>query len=149
MNLIDAVKSGFSKYVGFSGRARRSEFWFWTLFNFLVGLVASGLDNAAGMANSTGNGPIGTIVTLALLLPSLSVFWRRMHDTGRSGLWFFLGLIPLVGLIVLIVFACQDSQPGQNQHGPNPKGIGGGYGEFPGQPPQFGGPSQYGQPGQF
>jgi uncharacterized membrane protein YhaH (DUF805 family) len=156
VNMVDAVKHGFSNYARFSGRARRSEFWFWTLFTFLVSIVASVLDRVLGTGFATQYGESGgvvqTITSLALLVPGLAVSWRRLHDIGRSGAWYLTLLIPLANIVffvILIVWACKDSQPGQNQHGPNPKGFGGGYGEFPGQPPQFGGPSQYGQPGQF
>lgn len=153
MNFQTAIKTGFSKYVTFSGRARRSEFWFWALFAFLVGVVASIIDTVLGTTTSTGVGLISSIASLGLLLPGLAVSWRRMHDIGRTGLWALSPLIPIAGfvfLIIFIVWACQDSQPGTNQHGPNPKGLGNdGYGQFPGQPPQFGGPSQYGQPGQY
>jgi uncharacterized membrane protein YhaH (DUF805 family) len=121
VNLIDAVKSGFRNYARFSGRARRSEFWFWTLFNVIVGIVASVLDNAAGLTNDLGNGPFQGIVGLALLVPSLAVGWRRLHDTGKSGALYLIGIIPVVGTILVIVWACQDSQAGQNRYGPSPK----------------------------
>jgi uncharacterized membrane protein YhaH (DUF805 family) len=121
VNLIDAVKSGFRNYARFSGRARRSEFWFWALFNVIVAAIASGLDNALDLTNSTGNGPFQGLVTLALLVPNLAVGWRRMHDTGKSGAMYLIGLIPVIGWILVIVWACQDSQPGQNQYGPSPK----------------------------
>ena len=64
---------------------------------------------------------ISTVYGLALLLPTLAVMVRRLHDTGRSGSWLLIGLIPLAGLVVLIVFWARDSQPGDNQYGPNPK----------------------------
>ncbi|MEZ0493112.1 DUF805 domain-containing protein [Kineococcus sp. TBRC 1896] len=151
MNVQTAVKTGFSKYVTFSGRARRSEYWYWTLFSFLAGAVASVLDTVAGTTTSSGSGLFGGLVGLALLLPGLAVTWRRLHDIDKSGLWFLTIFIPLAGivfLVLLIVWACKDSQPGPNRFGPNPKGVDAGYGRFPGQPPQFGGPNQYGQPGQ-
>ena len=72
------------------------------------------------------------IVSLALLLPSLAVNVRRLHDTGRSGWWILIGLIPVIGFIVLLVFECQDSQPGTNAYGPSPKEVGG-YSQQPGQ----------------
>lgn len=121
MNLIDAVKSGFRNYARFSGRARRSEFWFWILFSFLVGIVASAIDNALGITTSTGSGPFQGIVSLALLIPSLAMGWRRMHDTGKAGALYLLGIIPIVGTILIIVWAAQDSQPGENKYGPSPK----------------------------
>lgn len=121
MNLLDAIKSGFRNYARFSGRARRSEFWFWVLFNVLVSLVGSGFDNALGLANSTGNGPFQGLFALALIVPNLAMGWRRMHDTGKNGAMYLIGIIPVIGWILVIVWACQDSQPGQNQYGPSPK----------------------------
>jgi uncharacterized membrane protein YhaH (DUF805 family) len=121
VNLIDATKSGFRNYAKFSGRARRSEFWFWLLFSFLVGVVASIVDNALGLTTSNGSGPFQGLFGLALLVPSLAVGWRRMHDTGKNGALYLLGIIPIVGTILIIVWAAQDSQPGQNQYGPSPK----------------------------
>ncbi len=117
MSFIDAVRSVLSNYATFSGRSRRSEYWWFVLFNLLVNLVAAGIDGALG------TNFIRFVVALALLLPGLAVFVRRMHDTGRSGWWILLGLIPLVGGIVLIVFAAQDSQPGPNRFGDSPKGA--------------------------
>ncbi|MEZ0163532.1 DUF805 domain-containing protein [Kineococcus sp. LSe6-4] len=150
MNFQTAIKTGFSQYVTFSGRARRSEYWYWVLFNVLVGVVASILDAVLDTSTSRGVGLFSTITSLALLLPSLAIFWRRMHDIGKPGLWFLAYFIPIANIvfaIVFIVWFCQDSQPGPNQYGPNPKGLDAGHGQFPGQPPQFGGPNQYGQPG--
>ena len=115
MGFADAVKSVFNQYAGFSGRARRSEYWWFTLFTMLASVVASIVDAVVGF-------PVGTIaLLLAILLPSLAVSVRRLHDTGRSGWWLLIGLIPLVGFIILIVFYVQDSQPGTNAHGPSPK----------------------------
>lgn len=82
-----------------------------------------------------GSSVLGLILTLVFLLPSLAVTIRRLHDTDRSGWWILIGLIPLIGAIVLIVFACQDSQPGGNQYGPSPKygqAVGGGGYPAPG-----------------
>jgi len=121
MGFADAVRSVFSKYVVFSGRARRSEFWWFSLFLLIVYIIVAAIDAAIG------NSVLLVIVWLATLLPSLAVTVRRLHDTGRSGWWFFITLIPLVGGIILLVFECQDSQPGSNAYGPSPKEIGGGY----------------------
>ena len=119
MSFTDAVKSCLSQYVGFAGRARRSEFWYFYLFTIVVGLVALTIDRV--ILNSGNIGVVGSLVSLLLLLPELAVGARRLHDTGRSGWWMLIGLIPLVGLIVLIVFFCQDSQPGPNRFGASPK----------------------------
>ena len=112
------------KYACFSGRARRQEYWLFFLFN----LIASIIINVIGgvLAGATGVDAfafLGAIYNLAVLIPSFAVFCRRMHDTGRSGWWWLIGLIPFVGWIVLLVFCCLDSQPGENKYGPNPKGL--------------------------
>ena len=145
MSFGDAISSVFRQYVGFRGRARRSEYWWWVLFTVLLSAVVSALQFALGLADENGNGPLSGLLGLALLLPGLAVAVRRLHDTGRTGWWILIGLIPLIGWIVLIVFYVQDSAPGDNEHGPNPKGIGGppygavgpaGYGPGPGTPQQ-------------
>ncbi len=130
MSFGDAVRTVLTKYAVFSGRARRSEYWWFTLFSVIVSIIFSIIDRAIG------NPILGLLVSLALLLPSLGVSVRRLHDTGRSGWWIFIGLIPLIGWIVLIVFFCQDSQPGQNNHGPSPKGVGSSQPD-PGYPTQY------------
>ena len=127
MSFADAVRSAFSKYVTFSGRARRSEFWWFALFAGIVYIVAGIIDAAIG------NQVLGYLVGLALLLPSLAVTVRRLHDTGRSGWWILIGLVPLIGAIVLLVFEVQDSQPGTNSYGPSPKAVGADP-AYPGQP---------------
>jgi len=126
MGFADAVRSVLSKYVTFSGRARRSEFWWFALFSMIVYVVGSLLDAAMGTSFVT------VLVGLALLLPSLAVTARRLHDTGRSGWWMLISIIPLIGAIALLVFECQDSQPGSNSHGPSPKEPGPGQ-AWPGQ----------------
>ena len=115
------------KYVCFEGRARRKEYWMFVLFSFLAGFVV-GFVGAflAGATQVPAFALLGIIFNLAILLPSLGVFVRRMHDIGKSGWWILLAFIPivnLVGWIVLLVFCCLDSQPGENQYGPNPKGL--------------------------
>lgn len=120
------------KYAQFTGRARRSEYWFFALFNTLIGIglwllssipmlfgVRSG--NAAYFLPGMG---LLLIYSFATILPSLSVMVRRLHDTGKSGWWFLISFIPVVGTIILLVFLFTDSQPGPNQYGPNPKGFG-------------------------
>ncbi len=94
------------------------------LFTIIVSVVASVVDNVAGLNYENQNaGWVSTIAGLALLIPSISVLFRRLHDIGRSGWWWLLGLICCIGQIILFVFAQQDSQPGDNQYGPNPKGL--------------------------
>ncbi|MFP3122708.1 DUF805 domain-containing protein [Ectobacillus funiculus] len=103
-------------YVGFQGRASRQEYWMFVLVNVIISIVLSIIDTMADLSSVlTG------IYSLLILLPSLAVGVRRLHDTGRSGWWLLISLIPLIGSIILIVFACQDSQEGDNQYGPNPK----------------------------
>lgn len=103
-------------YVGFSGRARRKEYWMFTLFNFIAVLLLGVIDGIIG----TG-GILGIIYTLAVLLPSIAVTIRRLHDTGRAGWWLLLILIPLIGAIVLLVFMVLDSKEGNNDYGVYPK----------------------------
>jgi len=155
MSFQDAIKTCFNKYVDFTGRARRSEFWYWVLFTFLVGIVASIIDAILGTRSSSGTGLIGGLADLALLLPSLAVGARRLHDTGRSGWWLLLWFLCVIGWIILIVWQCLDSHP-DNKYGPSPKGYSGGpgqggygqggYGQPGGGYPPPSGPD-YGQPG--
>jgi uncharacterized membrane protein YhaH (DUF805 family) len=116
MNFTEAIKSGFSNYVNFTGRAARSEFWYWALFTFIVGIVVDIVDYGFG----SGSGLIGELWGLATLLPNLAVGARRLHDTDRSGFWLFLGFLPLIGLIVLIVWWCLKGTDGSNQYGADP-----------------------------
>ena len=120
MGFGEAVQSVFSKYATFSGRARRSEYWYFVLLQVIVTAVLNGLYSAT---ESVAFSAILVLFDLALLVPSLAVCWRRLHDIGRSGAYYFFVLIPLVGWILLLVWMCQDSQPGANQYGPNPKGM--------------------------
>ena len=110
MSFIDAIKSVFSQYAGFTGRARRSEYWWFTLFNMIVsGIIGAILPN------------FEWIWTIIVFLPGLAVCIRRLHDVGKSG-WFYLWfLLPLVGWIILLIQLCKDSTE-DNQWGPNPKG---------------------------
>lgn len=118
MDFMTAVKTVFAKYAVFSGRARRSEFWWFFLFYVIVDIVVQIIDVAAKTSI------IGLLLALVFLLPSLGVDVRRLHDIGKSGWWILIGLIPIVGAIILIVWACQDSQPGANQYGESPKAYG-------------------------
>ncbi|MEU0549197.1 DUF805 domain-containing protein [Micromonospora sp. NPDC005979] len=124
MSFGTAIKSVLSQYVGFAGRARRSEYWWFALFTVLVSIVTSVLDSALGLnfVDGSSSGFIGLVVSLALLLPTLAVAVRRLHDTDKTGWWLLIALIPLIGAIVLIVFFVQDSTPGGNRFGPSPKG---------------------------
>ncbi len=118
MSFVDAIKSVLTQYAGFSGRARRSEYWYFTLFNAVLSGVLNGLATQASFF-----AVIATLVSLALLIPGLAVSVRRLHDIGKSGWYLLFVLIPLVGAIILLVWDCKDSQPGDNAYGPNPKGV--------------------------
>ena len=120
MGFGEALQSVFGKYATFSGRARRSEYWYFVLLQVIVTAVLNGLYSAT---ESVAFSAILVLFDLALLVPSLAVCWRRLHDIGKSGGYYFFVLIPLVGWILLLVWMCQDSQPGENQYGPNPKGM--------------------------
>jgi uncharacterized membrane protein YhaH (DUF805 family) len=110
------------KFAVFSGRARRKEYWMFLLFNMIFALAAIVLDNVIGIDfKSTTYGPIYLIYGLAVLLPHLAVLVRRLHDVGKSGWYFFIALIPIVGTILLIIKLCTDGTPGQNEYGLNPK----------------------------
>ena len=107
------------KYAVFSGRARRSEYWYFGLFYVLIYIALAVID---GVMNAASNfSLLSGIFALAMLIPSLAVTVRRLHDTDRSGWWVLIGLVPVVGFIALIAFAIQDSQTGENRFGVSPK----------------------------
>ncbi|WP_380163849.1 DUF805 domain-containing protein [Jannaschia sp. R86511] len=141
MSFGEAVTSVFRQYVGFSGRARRAEYWFFYLFCVLafgalyaiaLALLASGAAGDPDAPNALGTliGAVIAIAAFAVFLPSLAVAVRRLHDTGRSGWWYLINLVPFVGPIVLLVFLLLDSEPGANRFGPNPKGAPGLVGAY-------------------
>jgi uncharacterized membrane protein YhaH (DUF805 family) len=113
----EAISDGFSKYATFSGRSSRSAYWWWTLFYVLI-IIATSIIDAA-----TKSQVIGGLAWLGLIIPNLAVLVRRLHDTDHSGWWVLIGLIPLAGAIILIVFACTDSGP-PNKYGDGPDGKG-------------------------
>ena len=115
MTFAEAVRSGFDHYVKFDGRASRPAFWWWFLFGVLVGIGATIIDAIIGTF-----GVVSGLVSLALLLPNLSVAIRRLHDTDHTGWWVLIGLIPIIGFIVLLIFYLRQSDPGENQYGPPP-----------------------------
>ena len=102
-----------SKYPTFNGRARRSEYWYFVLFYFIVLIILSMVSASFVDMGATLIG----VFYLGVIIPYIAVTWRRMHDVGKSG-WFCF--IPIYNLVL----ACTDSQPGENEYGPNPKGIG-------------------------
>lgn len=112
------------KYAVFSGRARRKEYWLFVLFNIVFSVVAIVLDNLLGTASEDlGYGAIYGLYSLAVLLPGLAVTVRRLHDVGKSGWWILISLVPIIGGIWLLVLLATDSEPGENQYGPNPKVV--------------------------
>lgn len=115
MTFAEAVRSGFDHYVKFDGRASRPAFWWWFLFGILVGIGATLIDLIIGSF-----GVVSGLASLALLLPNLSVAIRRLHDTDHTGWWVLIGLIPIIGFIVLLIFYLRQSDPGENQYGPPP-----------------------------
>jgi len=111
-------------YAVFSGRARRKEYWMFVLFYMIFALVAMILDNVLGIAmDGIGYGPLYGLYVLAMIIPNLAVGVRRLHDVGKSGWMMFIGLIPLVGAIWLLVLMVTDSNPEENQYGQNPKEV--------------------------
>ncbi len=134
MGFVDAVKSGFGKYVTFSGRAARSEYWWWVLFVVIlsiIGFAIDGIINPASVTTEMGDGtvgvsstggPVSMIISLAMLLPGLAVSVRRLHDIDKSGWWILIGLVPLVGFILLIVWYCTKGTMGSNRFGEDPLG---------------------------
>jgi uncharacterized membrane protein YhaH (DUF805 family) len=117
---IEALK----KYAVFGGRSRRKEYWYFVLFSVIVSLVLSAIDALLGTFGSTNVGLLGGIYGLAVLIPSIAVSVRRLHDIDRTGWWVLIGLVPVIGTIVLLVFAVLDGTPGENRFGPNPKASG-------------------------
>jgi uncharacterized membrane protein YhaH (DUF805 family) len=113
MNFVQAINSGFGKYIQFGDRASRSEYWYWTLFSILVSIVANAIDATFGI------GMVGAITGLALLLPGLAVSARRLHDIDRT-FWWVLLAFTVIGAIVLVYWACLRGTPGPNRFGPDP-----------------------------
>ena len=112
------------KYAVFSGRARRKEYWMFFLFNIIIVVVLGFIEGVIGLAPESDQSVLAMLYSLAVFLPGLAVGIRRLHDTGRSGWWLLLAIIPIVGAIILLVFLVQDSQSGENQYGLNPKAAG-------------------------
>jgi uncharacterized membrane protein YhaH (DUF805 family) len=103
------------KYAVFNGRARNKEYWMFTLFSVIASIILTIVGTIIGFKS------LDLIYVLLTLLPTLGVTIRRLHDTDRRGWWIFLGLIPLVGFIIMLVFLASAGTPGQNKYGPNPK----------------------------
>ncbi len=114
MSFTEAVQDGFDHYTKFDGRASRPAFWWWFLFSILVSIAGSLIDAILGTSF------VYILAALALFLPGLSVAIRRLHDTGRSGWWILIGIIPIIGAIVLIIFYIEKGDEGANEYGPPP-----------------------------
>jgi uncharacterized membrane protein YhaH (DUF805 family) len=119
MNFTQAIASGFQNYVNFSGRAPRSEYWFWTLFVVLLSIAAGLIDLA--LFRSFDFSPLQSLVGLGLFIPGLAVSIRRLHDLDRTGWWFLL-VFTIIGAIVLLVWNCMRGTIGPNRFGPDPLG---------------------------
>jgi uncharacterized membrane protein YhaH (DUF805 family) len=115
---LEALK----KYAVFSGRARRMEYWYFVLFNIIVATVLALIDTLLGTTTGVSSfGILSGLYSLAVLIPTLAVTVRRLHDIDRTGWWILINLIPLIGTIVLLVFALTPGTPGSNRYGPDPK----------------------------
>ena len=119
-DIIENYKSVFLNWSDFKGRARRREYWLFTLANIIVAILLAVVDGV--IFKSAGSGPLGGLYSLVALVPGLAVSFRRLHDIGKSAWWLLLILIPFFGAIVLIYFMVKDSEP-ENIYGPNPKQI--------------------------
>lgn len=120
MDFAQAVRSVLSKYATFSGRAQRSEYWYFTLFSILVTIAAEILDSILFGWSGGEPGTIGRILWLVLLLPTISVSVRRLHDGDRSGWWWWLWMIPVVGWIILLIWMIKKGTDGPNEFGLDP-----------------------------
>lgn len=110
------------KYAVFNGRSRRAEYWYFALFNIIVSIILTFIDVLTGSFNAeAGVGLLGCVYSLAVLVPSIAVSFRRLHDTGRSAWWLLIVFIPLAGFIILFVFMLLESEAGDNEYGPYPK----------------------------
>jgi uncharacterized membrane protein YhaH (DUF805 family) len=123
MNPIDSLVTCFQKYVGFEGRASRSEYWWFFLLTFIASFIAGIIDAILFGIELTDPTPITWALQIGVLLPSLAVAVRRLHDIGKSGWYIFIALIPIAGIIILIVWYCSDGDHVSNMYGPVPTNI--------------------------
>lgn len=132
MGFQEAVRRGFEKYIVISGRARRSEYWWWFLFVLLGNFAAGFVDSALFGWGDNGARILQPLFSLAVLLPSICVGGRRLHDRDMSAWWLLLMLIPVIGQLILLVIYLFPGTPGPNRFGPDPLGpSGGGSGRSP------------------
>lgn len=113
MDFAQAVSSGFKNYVGFEGRASRSEYWYWTLFSVIATIIAGTMDSFVGLGFFSG------VVSLGLFLPSLAVAFRRLHDLDRTAWWLLLSFT-IIGAVVLLIWFCLRGTVGPNRFGSDP-----------------------------
>lgn len=131
---MNAYLDGMRKYATFSGRATRSQFWLFSLMFIILNIVGAVIDAALGTGSPDGAGVITCLVALVHFLPYISVLVRRLHDIDRSGWWYWFGVVPIIGIIVLLVFLCTKSTVGPNRFGlpvgslPDANSAGGGSG---------------------
>lgn len=111
----------FKKYAVFTGRARRKEYWMFVLFQMIFAIIAMVLDHLLGTEVQFGSGILYALVSLGLFIPGLAVTVRRLHDVNKSGWFFLIVLIPLIGAIWLLVLDCTEGTLGENKYGPDPK----------------------------
>ena len=126
MNFWQVIQSGFRNYVTFSGRAMRSEYWFWVLFTVLVGLATEILDSTILSTQMPAASPLNSVFNLLTLLPSLAIAVRRLHDIDRGG-WWILITLTIIGIFVLIYWTAKEGTPGPNRFGPDPFDTGGAW----------------------
>lgn len=124
MTFTEAVSTVLSKYATFSGRATRSEFWWYALFLVVLFAVTQLIDGflvgpmlGFGLGDGEAGQPLTMLVSLGLLLPNIAVAVRRLHDIGRTGWWVLIGLVPIIGFLLLLYWYVQPSEEGQNQYG--------------------------------
>ena len=122
VSFTEAIKMALQQnYCNFSGRSSRSEYWWYSLFTFILGFIVAIF---AGILGENAGNALTGIVYLALLLPGLGLTVRRLHDINKSGWWILINLIPLVGWIIMLVWLCKDSDQTDNQYGPVPNVVG-------------------------
>ena len=115
---LDVLKN---KYATFSGRAHRKEYWMFLLINLVVSVALALIDSLIGSVSESGMGLLSSVYSIGVLIPSLALSVRRLHDIGRTGWWVLISIIPVIGAVVLLVFMLLDSEPGSNRYGANPK----------------------------
>lgn len=117
MSFLQAIQACFSRFFDFKGRSMRSEYWWFVLFNLLVGMCTAVFDIFVLGANPEGFLPANTVATIISVIPGVAVSVRRLHDVGKSGWWIFIAFT-VIGLAPLIYWACQPGSPDANEHGP-------------------------------